>query len=81
MKEIRRGRERRGEERKGGRLEREKESKRVNVQRWSREQRKIQRGRERGIEQERDLLQNDRQTERSAKEWRINESKGMRELE
>lgn len=44
------------------------------MQQWSREQRKIQRGRERGIEQEtEDFLQNDGQTERSAKEQRINE--------
>lgn len=53
------------------------------MQQWSREQGKIQRGRERGMEEEEDLLQNDGQTERSAKEWRISERerKGMKELE
>lgn len=72
VREIRGGGK--GERRKGGRLEKERKSKRVSVQQWSREQRKIQRGSERGIEQEtEDFLQNDGQTERSAKEQRINE--------
>lgn len=75
MKEIRGG-----GGRKGGRLEKERKSKRVNVQQWSREQRKTGRGRERGIAQEtEDLLQNDGQTERSAKDWRINEGEERNE--